>query len=450
MTASTHPRGPKGHWFWGNLPEVRQDVLGFLQRTPNEYGDVVSLRFGSYRAVLLSSPKWIEKVLVSENDKFQKPPRFRRIVRAALGDGLFNNDGPSWERQRALLQRAFQSMNAENYADTAVAITRNMISQWRNHETRDLHEDMKKLTFAIRGKTLMGIDPSDEFQTITTSLNLFLEYFAKNLGNPLSLPLWFPTPGNLRMARAMRRSHDAVSNIIKEDRSDTKTNHDLLSILLGVRGAGTIPRMTDRQLRDEVATLFLAGSETVTNTMAWTWYLIARHPEVEDKLLAELADVLGDRNPGLSDLPRLQYTQHILFESMRLYPQAFIIGRKSLVPVTFGSYEIPAGVFVILNQWFLCRNPEWFDDPERFDPGRWATGLAKRIPRFAYFPFGGGPRSCIGKPLAMIEMPLLVATIAQQYHMTLVSGSPVQIDPSITLRPKNGIKATVSIRATND
>jgi cytochrome P450 len=252
------------------------------------------------------------------------------------------------------------------------------------------------------------------------------------------VPEFIPTPRNLAYREAARRLDAVIYGILRERRRAARDTGDLLSLLLGAQDEDG-SRMTDRQLRDEVMTLFLAGHETTANALAWTWWLLAQHPEVEARLHAELHDALNGRAAALDDLPRLRYTECVVSEAMRLYPPAWAMGREALEDVELAGYRIPRGSQVLMSQWVMHRDPRWFEEPERFWPERWAGDLARRLPKFAYFPFGGGPRVCIGSSFAMIEAVLVLATLAQEFRLELVPGQTIRPWPTITLRPRPGI-----------
>jgi cytochrome P450 len=270
--------------------------------------------------------------------------------------------------------------------------------------------------------------------------------FDARLRSLVRLPHWLPTPANLRSRRAIRRIDQVVYRIVADRRASAEDRGDLLSILLHAQDADDGTRMTDRQVRDEVMTLFMAGHETTAVALSWTWYLLAQHPEVDARLAEELLAVLGGRAPAVADLPQLRYSEMVVTEAMRLYPPAYGIGRQAARPSEIAGYPVPPGVIVVMPTWVVQRDSRWFDEPEAFRPGRWADDLARRLPRYAYFPFGGGPRQCIGSAFAMMEAVLLLATIAQRYQLSLVAGQRVTPTPYVTLRPEPGIRMLLSRR----
>jgi cytochrome P450 len=444
MSARTQPPGPKGHWLKGNLAEFRRDSLGFITHCAREYGDIVSLKLGPKRVYLLNHPDLIEQVLVTQNRNFIKH-FITRLLQRILGEGLLNSEADIWLRQRRLAQPAFHRSRIEAYGRVMVEFTENMLRTWKEGESRDIHVEFMRLALGIVAKTLLNADAAGEANTVASALEFLLKDFLYRWETLLPVPRWVPTPHNLRCKRARRSLEGTIYKYIRQGRAAGVDRGDLLSMLLQVRdedGSG----MSDLQLRDQVMTLFLAGHETTANSLSWTWYLLAQHPEVEAKLTKELQDVLGGRPPTVADLPRLRYTDYVVCESMRLYPPVFAFGREALQACTLGGYEIPAGATVIMSQWIMHRHPRYFDNPEEFHPDRWANGLLQRISKYVYFPFGGGPRICIGNTFAMMEASLVLATLAQHYRFTLLPEPPVVPWPAVTLRPRHGIRARLQKR----
>ena len=445
MTGTRHPPGPKGNWLTGNLPEFRRDMLAFFTRCAREYGDVVSLRLGPRSWVFLNHPDYIEQVLVTDNRHFAKH-YVLQFLRPVLGNGLLTSEGDLWLRQRRLVQPAFQRQRIEAYGPAMVELTQRMLADWRHGETRDLHTEMMRLTMRIVARALLDVDVTDEAGDMGDVLNVLLADFSQRFGRAFPLPKWLPTSWNRRVKGARLRLDQILHDIIKQRRATGADRGDLLSTLMRARDEGDGSGMTDRQLRDEAMTLFLAGHETTANALSWTWYLLAQHPEVEAKLAAELGRVLGDRPPRAADLPQLVYAERVILESMRLYPPVYGFGRRALRDCVIGGYDVPANTTVFMSQWVTHHDPRFFDRPDEFKPDRWADDLARRLPKYAYFPFGGGPRVCIGNTFALIEAMLVLATVVPRFRFTLVPGHPVKPWPSVTLRPAHGIKAVLTRR----
>jgi cytochrome P450 len=390
------------------------------------------------RVILLVHPDAVEQVLVTDNHNYRKHYGLR-MNRLLLGKGLLTSDGEFWLRQRRLAQPAFLRQRIAGYGETMVAYTERLLAGWRADETRDLQVEMTRLTLEITGKTLFGADVGGDAADVGRAMADALDSFEKRVSSLFPLPYWVPTATNRRLIRAVHCLDEILYRFIKERRASSEQWDDLLSLLLHAHDEEG-DRMTDQQVRDEAMTLFLAGHETTALALAWTGYLLAQHPEAEEKLRAELRAVLGDRAPTVADLPRLPYAERVVLESMRLYPPAWAIGREALHDTEIGGYPVRKGTTLFMSQWVTHRDPRWFDEPERFHPDRWAGGLAQRLPKFAYFPFGGGPRLCIGNTFALMEAVLVVATIFRQFRYELVPGHPVTLAPAMTLRPRDGVR----------
>lgn len=434
------PPGPKGRYLVGNLLEYSRDPLNFLARNSQEYGDVVRLRFPGPPAYLLSNPDHIEQVLVKNNRNFIKD-RITRSQLRILGDGLLTSDGAFWRRQRRLAQPAFHRERIENYARTMVSYTERMLEDWHDGEERDVHRDMMRLTLEIVAKTLVDADITGDAEEVGDALGTIMARFSDQGSGVFlrMLPEIVPTPSNLRFRRANRRLEEFIYGIINARRRSGRDTGDLLSMLLHT-GDEDGERMSDEQLRDEIMTIIMAGHETTAIALSWTWHLLGKYPAAEEKLRTELEVTLNGRPPTIMDLPHLPYTDAVIKESMRLSPPAWAIGREALENCEIGGFHVPAKTQMFISQYVVHHDPRNFENPETFSPERWLDDLEKRLPKFAYFPFGGGPRLCIGQSFAKMEAALLLTTIAQKFKLELVAGSPPVPQPSITLRPKHGIR----------
>ena len=446
MALTTLPPGPKGHYMTGNLLDYARDPLGFLTRCSREYGDVVRLRFPGLPLYLLNHPDHAEHVLVKNNRNFIKSRYFRREL-SFLGKGLLNSEGEFWRRQRRLAQPAFHRQRINAYGEVMVSYTERMLATWQDGEIRDVHQEMMRLLLDIVAKVLFDAEIAKS-EEVREALDQAIKRFDEQGSGMLLRFLLgnFPTPTNLRFRKAVGRLDEIIYGIINERRSSGEDAGDLLSMLLHSRDEEG-NRMSDKQLRDEVMTLLLAGHETNALALSWTWYLLSQHPEVESKLHEELQEVLADRAPTIEDLPRLRYTEMVLKESMRLYPPAWGISREALKECEIGGCRVPAGTQLFIVMWVLHRDPRYFEDPEMFDPDRWEDGSAKRVPKYAYLPFGTGPRLCIGSSFAMTEATLLLATIAKKFQLRAVAEQQrVGPQPSVTLRPKGGMRMILKER----
>lgn len=432
----------------GNLPTFRRGLLDFLTSTAQQVGDVAGYRLGHRQVVLVSHPELIEQVLVHDNRLYHKHYALR-FLRPLLGNGLLNSEDQFWLQQRRLMQPEFARARLESYGAGMVARTVSHLQDWRAEETRDLHAEMMRLTLAIVAKALLDVEvAADDFGEVEHSLEVVLDDFRYRFDSALPLPNWVPSPHNLRVNKAIRRLKAIVSRIIAQRRQQAEPGRDLLSRLIQARHQGTATGMTDRQLLDEVMTLFLAGHETTAVALTWTWYLLAQHPQVERQLHAELQQVLGGREPTVADLPQLKFAECVVKESMRLYSPVYAIGRMPRDDVQIGKYHIRRGTAVVLPQWVVHRDERWWPDPLAFTPRRWLN--PQPVPKYAYFPFGGGPRVCIGNQFALIEAVLVLATIAQRYRFRMAPGQPITPWPTVTLRPREGLPVELVARTADD
>jgi cytochrome P450 len=451
------PPGPPALPIIGHLLQVQHDHLGFLLRCAREYGDVVPLKFGPVRGILLSHPADIEDVMVRKNRSFAKG-RFYALLRPLLGEGLLTSEGDFWLRQRRLAQPAFHHERIAGYGQVMVHYTQDMLATWAEGERRDVSAEMSALTLRVVARALLDADITADARDVGETLAVAAHELDDEVNGPsLLVPPAWPTPGRRRLAAAVRRLDRIVYRVIQQRRSAGDDRGDLLAMLLRAQDAdGSL--MTDRQVRDEAMTIVVAGHETTALALAWTWYLLATHPEAEAVLHHELHTVLHGQPPTLADLPRLRYTDMVVRETLRLYPPSVELGRETIAPVEIGGYLLPPGTNVLFSPWVVHRDPRWFPEPDRFRPERWADApgpdadgsLAQRLPRFAYFPFGGGPRLCIGQQFALMEAVLLVAAIAQHYRLVLEPGTRVQPDPSLTLRFKGGLPMLLERRPPDD
>ena len=443
------PPGPKGTLIMGVMREFNRDTLGFITRL-REYGDVVRSRFLYLHAYFLYNPNDIESLLTTNAKSYRKArslrsPFFYRLV----GNGLVTSEGDFWRRQRRLAQPAFHRQRISSYGDVMVQYAERAIDKWQDGEHRDIARDMTRLTLEIVVKTLFNSDVSNDADHVGQILTGLVKPFASQATLKWIADNRLPTPGHRRYFNAVSEIDRIVYRIIAERRASGYDEGDLLSMLLQAQDDdGT--QMTDQQLRDEVMTLFLAGHETTALALSWSWYLLATHPEAEKKFHAELEEVLGGRAPNVSDLPRLKYTEMIAKEAMRLYPPAYAVGREAIEETEIGGFRVPKGTQLFAFQYVTHRDERYFDEPDAFKPERWAPEIAERLPKYAYFPFGGGPRQCIGNYFAMMEIVLLMATIGQRFRFRLDSEHKVEVLPVLSLRPRDGIKAYIQPRINAD
>lgn len=439
MRAPVAPRLP----LVGNGLAFLREPLGFLREMRDRHGDVVRVALGPMEATLVSHPDLVEDVLVARNRLWRKDAYLRTSLRPVLGQGLLSSEGDFWRRQRRLAQPAFHRERVAAYGAIMVEHAERLARRWRDGEVADLHEDMMRLTLEIVAQALFGANVGDRAKDVGDAVAAILAYVS----DPVELFVPFvkrlPTRRSRHYARAVRELDAIVYGVIERRRRSEEAPNDLLSMLLHARDEDG-SRMSDEQLRDECMTLFLAGHETTAIALSWTWLLLSEHPRVREALEAEL-DALGDRPATVEDLPRLRYTGQVVAESMRLYPPAWSLGREALEDLELGGFEIRRGENVWFCPWSIQRDPRWFDEPDAFRPERWEGDLAKRLHKYAYFPFGGGPRLCIGQSFAQMEAVLLLATLARAFRAdTLARPRPL---PSVTLRPKGGLRARLRRRA---
>lgn len=433
----------------GVLPEFARDRLGFLERVAREEGDVVELRFKPvFTSYFVNDPALIEQVLVKNAANFTKDV-FLQQLRVWLGMGLLTAEGDFWKRQRRLLQPSFHRERIASYARVMVDRSERAARAWRDGEVFDVHEALMKLTAEIVGETLFGSDVGNVGEEVSHALEAVMRFYANPVLQVFPVLQRVPLSINRDYLAGVRRIDAIVREIVRERRATRRAGegNDLLSMLLAVQDEDG-SRLTDEQVRDEALTIFLAGHETTALALSWSFYLLSENPGVERKLHAELDAVLGERGPTLEDLPKLKYTDAVVHEALRLYPPAWTLGRESIAPFDLGKYHFPAGAWLWFAPWVTHRDPRWFDDPLAFKPERWEDGLAKRLPKFAYYPFGGGPRVCIGNQFALMEAVLVLATIARRFSLRTVDRAHVEPFPSVTLRFKRGLRMRVSQRAS--
>jgi cytochrome P450 len=441
VTNHHHPPGPQGLPWLGVTFELVSDPLGLLERMGHEYGAISEMRYWRGGRILLNSPELIEHVLVVQHQKFIKGVLLRLTAQRLLGQGLLTSEGELWRRQRRLAQPAFQRPRIAAYAPVMVRLAAEQAEDWRAGERRDIAVEMMNISLRIAIRTLFGLEMKSEARAVGQALTAIMRRDLRRLRSPLKLPPTFPTPANRRAESGYALLEGMVSRIIEEKRLDGGGSDDLLSRLIEAsdeQGA----HMSPRQLRDETMTLLLAGHETTALTLAWTWYLLAQNPEAEARLHDEIDRTLSGRLPTPDDLDRMPYLAAVVNESLRLYPPAYTIGRSSVEPIDLCGYHFPRDTVFLLSTWVTQRDARYFDEPLAFRPERWLEGPPPE--GFRYFPFGGGPRRCIGQPFALMEAGLVIATLATRFRFRKVRD--VVPEPLVTLRPKDGIPMVVEER----
>ncbi|HEY1379118.1 MAG TPA: cytochrome P450 [Gemmataceae bacterium] len=445
--ARHHPPGPQDRLFGLSFYRpLRTDPLAFAEHVAREYGDFAHVRVGWVRLYFVSRPELIREVLTTKVKSFHKLGRQMRALRKIEGDGLVVAEGDTWARHRPVVQGSFHARHFRRYAATIVEYTRRRLDRWPAGESFDLAAEMNELALEIIAKLVFDTDLSGQAARLRDAVHDFRTAMQREADAPVPLPDWLPLPAKRRQRRAVRQVDDLIWTHIR-DRRDNGPRDDILSQMLAAASAAhPDDPVTDAEIRDEAATLFVAGHDTTSAALAWFWYVLTQHPGVERRVLREVDAVLGDRPATGGDLPRLRYLEMVVKESMRLYPAAgFLFGREVVEDVELGGYPIRRGSWVFIAPYVVHRDPRSFPDPDVFDPERFAPSRLADIPPYAYIPFGGGPRICIGNALATAQIVLLAATVLQRFRVALDQGPP-EIEMEIVVRPKGGLRARVAPR----
>ena len=443
----TQVPGPRPNFLGGHFWQFRRDPLAFFQQLAQTHGDLSHFRLGPQHAYFANHPDLVKDVLVTHHAKFVKGRALQR-AKKLLGEGLLTSEKEFHLRQRRLAQPAFHRQRLENYAAQMVAAASDLGDGWRDGAKVDAAREMMRLTLAIVGRTLFSADVQGEADEVGAAMTTLIEMFDLLLMPFSELLEKLPLGPSRRFNQARARLDETIYGMINERRRNGADAGDLLSMLLLAQDEeGDGGRMTDQQVRDEALTLFLAGHETTANALTFTWYLLARHPEFEAKFHAELDEVLAGRPPAFADFPRLRYTEMILAESMRLYPPAWAVGRLSIADHELNGYHIPSGSLILLSMYVAHRDPRFWPDAEQFRPERWLPENKEKMTPYAYFPFGGGIRRCIGEGFAWLEGVLLLATLGQHWRLRVAPDYHMDLQPRITLRPKHGLPVTLERRS---
>lgn len=439
------PPGPRSRLPGEVLLRLRRNVLEYLTRACRTYGDAVSLRAGRQLICVFNSPELIRDVLVTKDDCFIKGPALRR-ARETLGDGLLTSEGDFHRRQRRLAQPAFHPTRVATYGAMMADITHRAVQRWQDGQQMDLHDEMMKVTLRIVAKTLFDAEVEADLDSIGRAMDVAVGMFTRTMTPWGPLLNRLPLPSNFRFKRSRARLFAIIDRFIREHR-DSGDRGDLLSMLIRARDTeGDHGAMSASLLRDESYTIFTAGHETTANALTFALDLLARNPQAEASLHEELDRVLGGRPPLVADLDQLPYARMVICESMRIYPPAWAVGREASRDVQIGPWLLPKGTVVLLSQWVTHRDERWYPEPLKFDPLRWTPEARAARPRWSYFPFGGGSRQCIGESFAWMEAILVLAAIAQTWRVELLDDRPLQVFPTITLRPRRGVPARLRRR----
>jgi cytochrome P450 len=444
--AAKSPPGPRGNRLLGNVLEFKNDTVGAIVRGWRGYGDAVCFRgVGPFFPLyLFVHPDQVEYIFQENFRNFRRQDFLRKKFRMVVGNGLVTSEGESWVRQRKLAQAAFQRERLNLIAPAMAATTDETLTRWRElaarHESIDIQSEMMHLILAILTRTLFGVDMSGEAAAVEHSVATQAKYLNDRLNSPVDIPERAPLPVQKRFLEARATLNKVVDGVIAERRRTGEDKGDLLSILLQAKDEETGEPISDEQARDEIKTLLIAGHETTATTLGWTFYLLSKHPEVTEKVRAEIAEVLGDRAPEADDVPNLKYTTMVLYESLRLYPPLWIVSRMPIEDDVVGGYPVKAGTSIIICSYLTHRHPDFWDNPEGFEPERHTPEQMKARHRYSFIPFGGGPRGCIGFPFAIMEMPIVLARVMQQFKLSLVPGQQVEPESAISLRQKQGAR----------
>lgn len=446
----TTPPGPRGGAL-GHVAPIERDPLGYLTECQRRWGDVVKLRVVLWPAYLVTHPEHVKLVLQERHTQYDKNTFDWKLLVPALGKSLLTTDGEVWRRQRRLMQPAFHRERIAAFAAVMSDETEAMLARWDARDADagpfDVACEMSRVTMDIVTRCLFGATVEEDSKTVSRAVEAINRSFLERgfgLGAVWALLTGRPSRG---MRPHLATLHAVVDRFVAARRRAPGGHDDLLSMLLAARDEDTGEGMDAAQLRNEVLTLFVAGHETTSNALAWTWYLLARHREVADRLRAELERVLGGRTPGFEDVPHLEYTRMVLDEAMRLYPPAWATSRNATVDDEIGGFRIRKGGLVLLSPWVTHRRPDLWDAPDRFDPERFSPQRSAGRPRFAHFPFGGGPHLCIGSAFALTEATLVLAAVAQRYRLELAHDVEVRPEPLVTLRPQGGVPMVARRRA---
>lgn len=437
-TNTTFPPGPKGLPLAGNALQFQRDPLGFIRQMERTYGRMATIHLGKNPFVLCFRPEHVRYFLTEQQRNFTKMNQNGTgNLRFLLGDGLLTSEGDFHRQQRRLVQPAFHRSRIEGYADAMVRLTEEMLDGWSVGQEVNIAHEMQQLTLRIILNALFNLDSREQAARLGAAFNQIINNGNRRLGSRRRLRIDLPFTRYHKLLEAKRTLDTFVYDLIAQRRKEGRDYGDVLSMLLEAQDEGN--SMTDKQVHDQVLTFVAAGHETAQNTLSFTFYLLAQHPDVREKLLAELHSVLRGRAPTAQDLPNLPYLEWVINEAWRVYPPAWTQGRRSIEAFDLDGYHFPAGTVVIFSQWVLHHLPDIWGDPDTFRPERWDPASAAKLPQFAYFPFGGGSRICIGMPFAQMETKLLLATILQRYSPRLKPGYTLELQPRVTIRPRHGM-----------
>ncbi len=443
------PPGPRGNLLLGSALDFRRDITQTFIDAWRQYGDVLRFRVANRAMYLLVHPDYVQHVLQDRKDNFPHSAFVDDRLKTAFGEGLLTSEGDLWHRQRRLVEEAFQRERIVGLAPLTAQTIAEALDEWKHRSERgqglDMREEMSHLTLKVLARAIFSTDLGEEANVIAGAVTVGVEYLSRRLTAPFLLPESIPLPLTRRYLKGRAALDAIVYRLIEERRREQDGRDDLLAKLLKARDE-LGESMSDRQLRDEVVTLVLAGHETVSTGLSWMCYILSRHPDIAQRVHAEVDEVLGDRTPTAEDIPQLQYTTMVIKEALRLYPPVWIVARTPLEDDEVGGYHIPAGTIVYLSPYVTHRHPDFWENPEGVDPERFTKERSQGRHRFAWFPFSGGPRGCVGFLFANQEMQLVLAMMAQRFRLNIVPGHPIALRPEISLRPRYGMLMTLTPR----
>lgn len=435
----------KEHWLLGGSYYLLQNPIHYLQENRKSMDGIYLITSPIRKAIVVDTPEYVKHVLQDNNKNYTKSLAYKKLLTRLLGKGLLTSEGDFWRKQRRLAQPAFHRDKLALLADDMVKCTEAIITELEAVAGQEVNlaKYMMTVTLDVVAKSMFGSDVSGFVQIVGDEIDYANEQAMKRIKNPLKLPPWVPTPDNIKEQRSLDNLDRIINGIIETRRRSDKKHDDLLQMLMDVEDVDTGEKMSDRQLRDESMTIFLAGHETTALALSWLWYLLEKNPDKAEKLYTEVDTVLQGRIPQLNDLKDLTYIRQVIDETLRLYPSAWAIGRNAKEDDEIGGYRIPADYNVLIPIYIIHRDPSVWENPDDFIPERFAKENQKELHKYAYFPFGGGPRFCIGNNFALMEMQIIVAMLAQRFRFKLQSGKTVEPAQLLTLRPKGGMPMTV-------
>ena len=440
---TSRPPGPRGLPLIGSARSFARDPLAFLTGVAASYGDIANFRLGGLDVFFVRHPDYVREVLITQRASFTMSP-LRAKLNAVIGEGLLTSRGELHARQRRLIQPVFRKSRIEAYGGQMAEVSLRMREQWQPGGIIDITNEMMKLTMLIAAQALFDHDIEEDTREVSRNLDILLEYFTRLSSPFLKFALALPLPSSLRFRKAVRDLDVVIYRMIERRKRAPRAGTDLLSLLMQAKDDETNVTMNEKQLRDEVLTLLIAGLETTANVLAWTFYLLAQRPDAGQRMHDEAKTVLGGRAAfTAADLDRMAYTRRVMQEGLRLYPPGWFIGRQAQTDVKLGGYTVPKGAVVMMSQYVMHRDARFFAEPERFKPERWEGDFQDRLPRGAYFPFSAGDRHCIGEGFAWQEVLLTLATLSERWKFELVPGQNIRPRPSVTLRPDGPIKMIV-------